>query len=121
MAQVAIFRGVKAPDLKIVHTWVDGNSGVAGFQIVRSSLDASPRIENLLIDVANGFLDFDAANLASGRTYHVEAGETLEDFSPIAGSQFEASANTEEVSLTVTISTVSKYFVRVVEGPEEGP
>ncbi len=117
MAQVAIFRGVKAPDLKIVHTWVDGNSGVAGFQIVRSSLDASPRIENLLIDVANGFLDFDAANLASGRTYHVEAGETLEDFSPIAGSQFEASANTEEISLTVTISTVSKYFVRVVEGP----
>ncbi|MDB4271126.1 hypothetical protein N9881_00210 [bacterium] len=116
-SQVAIFRGISGSDLTIVHTRGSNNSGVAGFQIVRSSADVSPRIENLAVDTNNGFVDFDATNLVSGRTYHLLTGTDLEDFSPLVGSDFQASANSEEVSVAVDLTMFPKYFLKVIEGP----
>lgn len=116
-SQVAVFRGIASQDLTIQHVRLGSNAGIAGFQIVSSTpLDTIPRVENLSLDLRNGFIDFDATNLFSGRSYYVEVGVTLDDFVPLAGSGFEASSEVEEVSVRADFETLPKYFLRVVEG-----
>ncbi|MGC6457425.1 MAG: hypothetical protein ACON4R_03570 [Akkermansiaceae bacterium] len=121
-SHVAIFRGITETNLEIRHLYLGANCGIAGFQIVSAApLDTVPRITNLTLDQANGFLDFDAINLTAGRTYHVEAGVGLDDFAAVAGSDFTAGTPVEEVSLLVDFGVFTKYFVRVKEGPIPGP
>ena len=117
-SQVAIFRGISDSNITISHIWGDSNSGIAGIQVVSSApLDVTPRIENLALDLANGFIDFDATNLINGRTYHVQVGATLEDFAAVPGTDFQASGSVEELFLSVDFETTPKRFIRVVEGP----
>lgn len=117
-AQVAIFRGITEPDLKIVHTRGDLNSGVAGFQIIQAGpVDNTLRIIDWAVDVGSDEGTFTATNLRPGQTYHVEAGMTLEDFSPVETSQFTATGTTQEVTLTFDIGSEPKQFFRLKEGP----
>lgn len=121
-SQVAVFRGITESSISIQHIWGDSNSGITGFQIVSASpLDTTPRIENLALDLENGFVDFDATNLISGRTYHIESGVSLDDFASVAGSEFVAASDVEEVSVRVDFETFPKTFVRVVEGAIDAP
>jgi hypothetical protein len=121
-SQVAIFRGVTETNLEIRHLYLGANCGIAGFQIVSSAaLNTEPTITNLILDQQNGFVDFDATNLVSGRTYHIEAGLTLNDFLAVPGSEFTAATAQEEVSVSVNFGNVPKYFVRIKEGPVPTP
>ena len=82
--------------------------------------DTTPRVENLAVDSNNGFVDFDAANLVAGRTYHLVVSDDLENFEVLADSEFEASDTVEEISIRVNLATQTRAFVKIVEGPAPG-
>jgi|GEM_PF-636531 len=82
--------------------------------------DTTPRVENLAVDSNNGFVDFDAANLVVGRTYHLVVSDDLENFEVLADSEFEASDTVEEISIRVNLATQTRAFVKIVEGPAPG-
>jgi hypothetical protein len=95
-------------------------SGRSHFDNVRLEIvgptDTTPRIENLSFDIKNGFIDFDAANLVPGRTYHIASADNLSTFEAIFDSEFEASGVNEEVSVEIDFELQRKSFVRIVEG-----
>ncbi|MGJ8698033.1 MAG: hypothetical protein ACSHYF_17065 [Verrucomicrobiaceae bacterium] len=116
-SQVAIFRSITEGDLKITHTRLGTNSGVAGFQIVQAGpVDTTLRIVDWRVDVSSDQADFTAVNLRNGRTYHLEVGTSLNDFAPLPGSQFDAAGSTEELSLLFDIGTQPVQFFRLKEG-----
>lgn len=51
--------------------------------------------------------------LRSGVNYHLEAGNTLEDFQPVPDTNFTS----DSVSIPSISSSDSKLFIRIVEGP----
>ena len=95
-------------------------SGRSHFDNVRLEIvgptDTTPRIENLSFDIKNGFIDFDAANLVPGRTYHIASADNLSTFEAIFDSEFEASGVNEEVSVEIDFESQRKSFIRIVEG-----
>lgn len=55
----------------------------------------------------------DVTGLRTGATYHLEAGPTLEDFSPITGSDFTK----DSASYPTVPTTAPKFSLRIAEGP----
>ena len=68
------------------------------------------------MDIKNGFIDFDAANLVAGRRYHIASADNLSTFVAIFDSEFEASGVNEEVSVEIDFESQRKSFIRIVEG-----
>ena len=80
-------------------------------------VEAPLEISSATMNAANDTLTLDVSGLISGSTYHLEAGSTLADFSPLAGSEFVAGSGVENVAVAVNPANVTRRFFRVVEGP----
>lgn len=76
-----------------------------------------PVITSVVMNAAGDTLTISLDALHDGRIYHVEAGTTLGDFSPITGSGFTADGTTGGIDLAISPSTVPHRFFRLVEGP----
>lgn len=116
--------GVVPEGTLVVFLGDNSPSGRSHFDNVRLEIvgptDTTPRIENLSFDIKNGFIDFDAANLVPGRTYHIASADNLSTFEAIFDSEFEASGVNEEVSVEIDFELQRKSFVRIVEGAVPG-
>ena len=112
--------GVVPKGTLVVFLGDNSPSGRSHFDNVRLEIvgptDTTPRIENLSFDIKNGFIDFDAANLVPGRTYHIASADNLSTFEAIFDSEFEASGVNEEVSVEIDFESQRKSFIRIVEG-----
>lgn len=85
------------------------NDGVAGY------IGADTPLAITGFEISDGrFRITEVSGLRTGQTYHLEAGSSLEDFTPVFGSSFDKDSPTYP-SLP---ATDSKLFVRVVEGQE---
>lgn len=98
--------------------------GALGASEVADHFVLGPERVNTLPDIAGGALNpagtsftLTLSNMIAGKVYHVEAGTTLQDFAPLAGSQFTANAASGQINVPANLGAQKARFFRIVEGP----
>ncbi|MES2658851.1 MAG: LamG-like jellyroll fold domain-containing protein [Verrucomicrobiota bacterium] len=87
------------------------------FSLGPDLIEAVPVIRTVSINAAQDTLSLGLEGLTPGRTYYLEASNTVQGFALIPGSAFTASATTATINSPINTGTQPKRFFRLAQSP----